>query len=128
MNNANKGKSSKARLVVALAPIMLVVAVIAAVAPRSGMAKIDHDGSFRPMSDGGSDYAVSCVRCHGGDGRSQTAKGRQTHSPDLTKSRISDAKGIRMITNGGGSMPAFKDSLNAEQIQDLMAYIHGFRQ
>jgi cytochrome c6 len=92
------------------------------------MAKIGPVENYGMSFDGGSDYATACARCHGGDGKGQTAKGRQTHAGDLTKSRISDAKGIRIITNGSGEMPAFKNSMSAGQIREVMAYIHGFRQ
>jgi mono/diheme cytochrome c family protein len=33
-----------------------------------------------------------------------------------------------MITNGSGQMPAFKNTLSAEQIREVMAYSRGFRQ
>lgn len=73
--------------------------------------------------DGASIYASSCARCHGGDGRGQTAKGRQTGAKDLTKSMPTEARGIRSITNGKGKMPAFKNSLSAEEIRAVWNYI-----
>lgn len=77
--------------------------------------------------DGGSDYATYCTRCHGSDGRSQTTKGRQTKSPDLTKSRVGDAKAIRMVLNGSGEMPSFKKSMDAARIRDVVAYARSLR-
>lgn len=75
----------------------------------------------------GSQYAQSCAKCHGADGTSQTAKGKKTHATDLTKSRVSDAKGIKIIANGSGSMPGFKDNMTPDEIKALMNYVKGFR-
>lgn len=72
-------------------------------------------------------YVEHCSKCHGTDGRSQTPKGRKTEAPDLTKSTVSDAKGIRLITNGKSDMPAFKDKLSPDDIESVMAFVRGFR-
>ena len=75
--------------------------------------------------DGAGVYASSCARCHGSDGRGQTAKGRQTGAKDFTSSKWvpNEARGIRVITNGKGKMPAFKNSLSAEEIRAAWNYI-----
>ncbi len=122
-----KMNSIKTKLAVASIASLFVLVAIFAGSPTEGLAKIGPVTDFNTNFDGGSDYATYCARCHGGDGRGQTAKGRQTHAGDLTKSTVSDAKGIRMITNGSGEMPAFKNSMSAEQIRGVMSYIHGFR-
>jgi mono/diheme cytochrome c family protein len=85
---------------------------------------VDNVGRY----DGGSDYAAYCIRCHGSDGRGQTAKGRQTRAGDLTQSRVGDAKAIRMVTNGSGEMPSFRKTLDAARIRDVVAYARSFRQ
>ena len=77
--------------------------------------------------DGGSDFAAYCVRCHGSDGRSQTAKGRQTKAPDLTQSRVGDAKALRMLTTGSGEMPSFKKTLDPERMREVVAYTRTLR-
>lgn len=123
----DKLKLSRIKLLIASAPLLLVLAVVFAGTSNVSMAKFAPDTSGMLRFDGGSDYVAYCTRCHGGDGRGQTAKGRRTHAGDLTKSNVSDAKGIRMITNGSGQMPAFKSSMNADQIRGVMAYTHGFR-
>jgi cytochrome c6 len=119
--------SNRVKLIVASVPFSFVIAVVFAAAPNAKMAAHVPVGSTPMISDGASDYAASCSRCHGSDGRGQTAKGKQTHAGDLTKSNVSDAKGIRMITNGSGEMPAFKSSLTPAQIRAVMAYTRGFR-
>lgn len=84
-----------------------------------------------PQADVGATYAKACSRCHGNDGRAQTKKGQQLRATDFTSTRwqksITDAKGIRVITNGHEEMPAFKDTLNAEEIRALMAYVRRFK-
>ena len=35
----------------------------------------------------------------------------------------SDGKVVSQVTNGGGGMPAFGDSLTEQQIQDVAAYV-----
>lgn len=74
-------------------------------------------------------YARYCARCHGNDGRAQTPKGKQTGATNFTspKWQPNGAKAIRTITNGKGKMPAFKDSLNEEQIQSVWNYVRGFK-
>ncbi|NOT46990.1 MAG: hypothetical protein HOP17_04480 [Acidobacteria bacterium] len=120
-------KLSRIKLLGAAATLLLVLVVVFAGTPNTSMAKLTPETPGKLRLDGASDYAAQCARCHGGDGRGQTAKGRKTNAGDLTKSTVSDTKGIRMITNGSGQMPAFKDSMNADQIRGVMSYVHGFR-
>lgn len=118
---------SQIKLTALITLIAGAIAISALVSPRANMAPKAAPVVEKALLDAGSDYATNCARCHGNDGRGQTAKGRQTHAGDLTKSSISDAKGIRMITNGSGDMPAFKGNMSAEQIRGVMAYVRGFR-
>lgn len=115
----------KLTALIAIAAAALAAALLAN--PRAEMAATKGIIAELPYRDAGSDYATNCARCHGNDGRGQTPKGRQTRAGDLTKSSISDAKGIRMIGNGSGDMPAFKDSMSVAQIKAVMAYVRGFR-
>jgi cytochrome c6 len=78
-------------------------------------------------SSGADVYRQHCASCHGGDGKAATAKGKRKGATDLTKSAISDARGIKLITNGRDQMPGFKSSLTETEISDVMAYIRGFR-
>lgn len=120
-----KRSQIKLTAVIALAAAAAAVAIVAS--PRDDMAPAVVTVAKKAMPDAGSDYATNCTRCHGNDGRGQTPKGRQTHAGDLTKSTVSDAKGIRMITNGSGDMPAFKSNMSAEQIRGVMNFVKGFR-
>ncbi|HVE60020.1 MAG TPA: cytochrome c [Pyrinomonadaceae bacterium] len=77
---------------------------------------------------GGADtYREHCATCHGSDGKANTARGKRKGATDLTKSTISNAAGIRVISNGRELMPDFKDILSQTEISDVMAYIRGFR-
>ena len=112
--------SSKTKLVIISAPIAFVLFVIFAANSSRAIVQVEAAG-------GAEVYAQSCLRCHGGDGKSQTGKGRQTHATDLTASRIGDAKGIKLIANGKGSMPGFKGTISDADITAVMAYVKGFR-
>lgn len=88
-------------------------------------------GAVVVQAAGGADiYASSCARCHGTDGRARTAKGRQTGATNFTSAKwqLSDAKGIRTITNGKGKMPSFKGALSAEEIRAVWNFVRGFKQ
>ena len=88
----------------------------------------DHGNRTVSAKSGGEDiYRQHCATCHGADGRAKTARGKRKGATDLTKSTISTANGIKVITNGRERMPEFKDILAAAEIQQVMAYIRGFR-
>ncbi len=122
-----KLKQTRAKLLIASVAIVVAIAAAYTPGPKASMTNISPLTTDKVMYDGGSDYVAQCTRCHGGDGRGQTPKGRKTHAGDLTKSTIGNAKGVHMIAAGKGEMPAFKNSINADQIQEVMNYIRGFR-
>lgn len=72
-------------------------------------------------------YAESCASCHGSDGKANTRRGKRKGAKDLSKSRLSRAMGIKIITYGKGEMPAFKDSLSKQQIQAVNEFVRSFR-
>lgn len=63
-------------------------------------------------------YKQSCISCHGvnleGGG-----------GPELTKvgSLMTEGQIVRQITNGGGGMPGFKDSIEKDQIANLSKWL-----
>lgn len=104
--------------------VFLLIAVV------FGLMLLMQSSESNPVSakGGGADvYKQHCATCHGGDGRAKTAKGIRKGATDLTKSTISTAQGIKVITNGREKMPDFKNTLSAAEIKDVMAYIRGFR-
>jgi len=74
-------------------------------------------------------YSQNCARCHGADGRAQTAKGRQTQAVDFTSDDWTpDADhDARRVANGKGSMPAFKTRLTTAEINAVVQYIRRFK-
>jgi len=71
-------------------------------------------------------FKANCAECHGTNGGGNTAMGRSLklrdlRSPDVQKRTDADLTDI--ITNGLATMPAFKDKLTNDQIQQVVAYI-----
>lgn len=62
-------------------------------------------------------YEQNCALCHGSDG-----KRGLNGAHDLTKSNLNQAGRVYMVTNGLGNMPAFKNQLSPEQIEQVAAY------
>ncbi len=116
--------SSTTKLTIALAPIILI-ALVSMTTSKATMTQADF--TSLAASDASSNYTKYCNRCHGGDGHSQTAKGKQTKAPDLTKSKIGDAAGIKIISNGKELMPGFKENMSADEIKTLMGFVRGLR-
>lgn len=73
-------------------------------------------------------YGRYCSRCHGSDGRSNTAKGRETDADDLTTSDVQNMTAARMgriIKNGKGDMPGFP-KLTAAQVAAIVKHVKSF--
>ena len=85
---------------------------------------LDENETSMTLASPRSLYLQNCARCHGGDGKSQTALGKQLKAHDISGGRISASKIIRTVTNGRGNMPAFKKKLTAAQIRSLAGYVH----
>ncbi len=83
----------------------------------AGEAKFDDPGSPRTL------YVQNCARCHGSNGKAQTALGKRLEADDLTASTASTSKIIRVVTSGKGKMPGFRRKLNAAQISQIAAYV-----
>ena len=74
-------------------------------------------------------YVQNCAKCHGSDGRADTAKGRELDADDLTTSKVQNmntAKLIRIITDGKGDMPGMGKKLTAAQIRSIAGYVRVF--
>ena len=61
----------------------------------------------------------NCAGCHGADGTGANG------GPNLVGREVAldTAKVRAQVANGGGGMPAFKDTLTAKQINDVAAYV-----
>ena len=68
-------------------------------------------------------YVQNCARCHGSDGKAETALGKKLDAKDIT-GHLSTAKIIRTVTNGRENMPSFKKKLTPAQIKAIAGYVH----
>ena len=88
------------------------------------------DFSSPSAPDAAALFNSQCARCHGRDGRAKTARGRQTHTRDLTSAEwqndVSDERLFNSINRGKGKMPAFKKLSDAD-IDSLVSYVRRLR-
>jgi mono/diheme cytochrome c family protein len=73
-------------------------------------------------------YAEHCARCHKIDGEGGTVEvlGKKLKVPSLKKGHAlshTDAQFVKQIADGEDGMPAFKDRLDQQQINDLVRFI-----
>lgn len=73
-------------------------------------------------------YAESCTVCHGpkGDGGTVKIQGKQLKVPSLKEGHAlnhTEAQLAKQVSVGGDGMPAFKDRLKPEEINDLVRLI-----
>ena len=73
-------------------------------------------------------YAKNCEACHGPNAEGGVVKinDKQLKVPSLKADHAikhTDAEMVDYITNGHEAMPAFKDKLNAQEINDLVRFV-----
>jgi cytochrome c6 len=77
-------------------------------------------------ADGAGDFKAKCAMCHGADGAGSTPTGKALKVRDLGSADVqgqTDAQLTDIVTNGKGSMPAYKGKLTDEQIKGLVGFI-----
>jgi mono/diheme cytochrome c family protein len=87
-------------------------------------------GSPLHADDAGGLYKTKCAICHGADGKGDTPAGKKMGVHDFAGAdvqKMSDAELTGAISDGKNKMPAYKKSLSADQIKDLVAYIRTFK-
>ena len=80
-------------------------------------------------------FLKTCAPCHSPDGSASTPAARKLGVKDLRASRISDADIARQIRDGvqavpekaSQKMPAFRETLSAEQIESLVPVVKALR-
>ncbi len=80
-------------------------------------------------------FRTNCARCHGAEGRGDTALGQTYNAPDFTDaswwrrnaSTTTRGKLVSIVTRGKGDMPAFEKKLKRAQIELLVDYVRRFR-
>jgi mono/diheme cytochrome c family protein len=81
--------------------------------------------------DGQTTFKTKCISCHGVDGSGNTPIGRNLKLRPLGSAAVqaqSDAQLAKIISGGKGKMPAFGQSLNSGQINELVAHIRSLKQ
>ncbi len=73
-------------------------------------------------------FAKHCVVCHGekAEGGRVEVEGKKLKVPSLREGRVpshTDERLVRQITEGDDEMPAFKDKLSSQEINDLVRFI-----
>lgn len=81
------------------------------------------------FADGAAIYAERCASCHGADGRAQTPKGKRKGATDFTSSKWkpSDARMMKVIAEGKGNMPGYKELLGEDEIRAVTMYVKTFK-
>ena len=67
-------------------------------------------------------YVQNCARCHGANGKAETALGKKLGADNISGG-LDSAKIIRTVTNGRGDMPSFKKKLSKAQIKSIAGYV-----
>jgi len=76
--------------------------------------------------DGAATYKTNCAICHGADGKGQTPTGRALKLKDLSSAevqKLTNAEMQKVIVDGKGAMPSFKDKLDQAGIDAVIAFI-----
>ena len=100
-----------------------------ATTPRQTVATATPD----PFATTRATFTKNCAGCHGEDGKggTKTVDGKKLKVPNLTEGHAlqhPDDDFVKQITKGGDGMPAFKDKLTLEQINELVRFIrHEFQ-
>lgn len=73
-------------------------------------------------------YGQICANCHGdkGEGGPVKVEGKRIKVPSLLEGHgleHDDAEFAKQIANGGDGMPAFKDRMNEQQINNMVRFI-----
>jgi mono/diheme cytochrome c family protein len=81
-----------------------------------------------PFASARTNFAKHCVICHGAnaEGGRVEVEGKRLKVPSLTKGHAlehPDDKLIKQIAEGDDEMPAFKDKLSSQEINDLVDFI-----
>lgn len=78
-------------------------------------------------------YEAKCLNCHGqtGDGKTKAAEFFEFEDmPDFSAASYTSTLSeiVKFTRDGKGiAMPAYKDQLSEEEIQEVSKYIQGFR-
>jgi mono/diheme cytochrome c family protein len=112
---------ASARVLIIVGCALFVTAVFCSL-PRRTTAVV-HASSKKSKSGAALFHEKGCEHCHGVDGRG----GELGPSLSLVGKRLNKAQIERQIHDGGKAMPAFGDVLQADEISDLVEFLHAKR-
>jgi cytochrome c oxidase cbb3-type subunit III len=95
--------------------VLVFVVMLFANEPSNG-----EGGTGQAQDPGAEIYAQNCARCHGADGGGGV--GPQLADGKVVEEYPTEADEIAVVEEGPGSMPAFRDSLSPEEIQQVVQY------
>ncbi len=96
--------------------------------PEASPATVAATDTPDPLANAYQNFQKNCQECHGekGQGGVVEIKGKTLKVPSLRDGHAlnhTDEKFVKQITEGDDEMPAFKDKLSAEEINDLVRFI-----
>lgn len=75
------------------------------------------------FTNGAKVFAANCAACHSGGGNI-IRRGKNLKRRALKRNKINSIEAISsLVTNGKYAMPAYKDRLSYQEIQDVAAYV-----
>jgi cytochrome c6 len=126
-----------------LALLIVAISLLAIACSKPNTKTITHNGPVASPSQppaapdqfagARATFKKNCSECHGEDGTGglKTVDGKKLKVPNLREGHAlnhPDGDFIKQITKGGDGMPAFKDKLTPEQMNDLVKFIrHEFQ-
>ena len=87
-------------------------------------------------ADAKDNWTKNCAKCHGAEGKGDTAMGKKSGAQDYTDAKVqagfTDEKAFKSIkegltVDGKKKMDPYAEKLSDEEIKALVAYIRGFK-
>ena len=87
-------------------------------------------------ADAKENWEKNCQKCHGADGKGETAMGKKLKVKDYTDAKVQasfkDEEAIKLTKEGKKEgdknlMPGFADKLSDQEIKDLVGYVRKFK-
>jgi len=96
--------------------------------PASSPAAVTPAGTPDQLASARINFQKNCVTCHGekAEGGLKEVEGKRFKVPSLREGHAlehTDDKFVKQINEGDEEMPAFKEKLNAAEINDLVRFI-----
>lgn len=79
------------------------------------------------LADATKVFNAKCASCHGKDGLGKTPMGEKNKSPDLTKSKMSEAEITKIIVEGKGKSPKFQGKIPDADIAEVARLVKGMQ-